>query len=193
MHACACAHEHRVKRKADDPRHELNLLPRTHGSRGSLQECPTRTRCILLHCPWLPSKRGNQFAQTSILTLRDSSTTIADVLESNGNARMQPPSVRNHDQSCLRRCLGPVSRITTAAIDIKPSRPIWHRLFLPTPASVFSDQHHQPPRCPYAAGSTTAGPGWDWGAHLWCSPGTQIETQARQHLTKCNFSDFCRL
>lgn len=101
-------------------------------------------------------------------------------LESNEYAQMQPLSVRNQDQSCLCRYLGPVSRITTAAIDIKLSLPIWHRLFLPT-QPVFSVTSTTSPRCLYAAGSTTAGPGWDWGTHLWCSPGTLNTSMTASH------------
>lgn len=39
------------------------------------------------------------------------------------------------------------------------------------PATVFSD-HQQPSPSVPAVGSMTAGPGVDWGAHLWCSPRT---------------------
>lgn len=99
-------------------------------------------------------------------------------------------------QYCLRLYLCPVCRITTAAINIKLSSPIWHLLFLPSqPLFLVTTTS---PRCPYPLwGAMTAGPGLDWGAHLWCSPGSpragRARTQAWQPLTKCNFLDFCRL
>lgn len=112
-------------------------------------------------------------------------------LKSNKYAQLQPLSVRNQDQSCLRRYLGPVSRITTAAIDIKLSRPIWHRLFLPT-QPVFSVTSTTSPRCPYPLrGARQLGLGGT-GERV-CGALQELRTQAWQHLTKCNFSDFCRL
>lgn len=49
------------------------------------------------------------------------------------------------------------------------------------PASVFSDQHHQPPVSIPAAGRSTAGPGWDRGAHLWRSPGSPNTSTTASH------------
>lgn len=48
------------------------------------------------------------------------------------------------------------------------------------PAAVFSD-HHQPSVSIPAVGSMTAGPGLDWGAHLWCSPGPPRAEPKHKH------------
>lgn len=48
------------------------------------------------------------------------------------------------------------------------------------PATVFSD-HQQPSMSIPAVRSMTAGSGLDWGAHLWCSPGTPRAEPEHKH------------
>lgn len=125
--------------------------------------------CILLHCPWWPNK------ETGLLKPRSCYGTPQKSLLMFGNQWICVTKT----QSCLCLHLCPVSGITTAAINIKLSCPIWHWLFLPS-QPLFSVTTSSP-WCPYPVGSMTAGSGLDWRAHLCCSPGSPRAEPKNRH------------
>lgn len=190
----------RVKRKADEPRHYLHFLPRTHywhildqlpcqgdtdalslcHSHGCWQERPLHIRRILPHCPWLPTRMRKPACS-------DLDPEVMRLLESHCWCLESDECLHQcvtKSRSCLRLYLCPLNRTTTAAIKIKLSRPIWHRLFLTNTATVFSDHHQQPSVS--TVGGMTAGPGLDWREHLRCPPGTPRAEP--EHKCDCNKS-----